>query len=153
MPRGCFPALGRAIPLMVRVYLREPEIEPATELEEAQQLAEALERSLVICDAPSPKPPSRRTKATPREVRYYAVWKVRGSDSTRGVWFGPHPECWDALVSRLPGRGYAPGITKLRRYYSLDAAVAAYESEASQHDPPAPMPPTLHPVRARASAS
>ena len=146
-------ALGRANPPMVRVYLREPEIEPATELEEAQQLAEALERSLVICDAPQPVPPRRRTRDPPRETRYYAVWKVRGTDSARGVWFGPHPECWDALVSLLPGRAYAPGVTKLRRYYSLDAAIVAYESEASRHDPPAPMPPTLHPVRARASAS
>ena len=76
----------------------------------------------------------------PSEWRVYAVWA--GSKHGRGVHAGPHPATWDAIVLRLEAGGYIYHLgSRLKRFETIDAAVARYLHEARRHT--APDPPTI----------
>ena len=124
---------------------------PASELEEAEQLAEALRRSLVLESEPEPTlvpaalPAPEQPTAEPAptgvlvDIRHYAVWVLPGNPQGRGIWSGPHPDCWDSILVLCPGGRYG-GAARLRRFATLEAARAGYEAEASRHRSPLPSP-------------
>ena len=140
---------------------------PSSEVEEAEQLAEALRRSLRLSDeqpsgTPSPaaagpgpegqpaaepptaaeRQPSRGTaRPAALDLRAYAVWRVPGRPDAVGVWFGPHPECWAAIEAACPNGRYQGGV-RLRRFNTLPEARAGYLREAARHQ--APVPPVEH---------
>ena len=125
-------------------------LEPSSELEEAEQLAEALRRSLHISEPsesaggePEPTPGSQPDSAQV-DLRFYAVWYVRGDAAAAGLWSGQHPHCWNAILRRCPGGQYTPGPVRLRRYPTLAAAREGYLQEARRHG--APVPPPEHRV-------
>ena len=129
-------------------------LEPSSELEEAEQLAEALRRSLRISDPaerawgepePAPEGPVIRVFVEQPDTRFYAVWHVRGDALAAGLWWGPHPRCWQAITRRCPNGRYTPGPVRLRRYPTLAAAREGYLEEAERHG--SPVPPPVHRVQ------
>ena len=58
------------------------------------------------------------TEPHPRDRRFYCVWEIPGDPAAAGLWSGPFPQVWAALLQRLPGGQYAGSGARLRRYPS-----------------------------------
>ena len=124
---------------------------PRSELEEAEQLAEALRRSLRLDAAPTPEGGAAEPEPAPapaeepaEDHRYYAVWAIPGRPQARGLWHGPHPRCWEAILRECPRQRFGGGV-RLQRAGSLEEARALYEAEATRRG--APLPPPVHRIQ------
>lgn len=99
--------------------------------------------------APRVEPPSSASRAPTTtkalgsrqrpDIRYYAVWWVRGGDGRRssaaaGIHFGER--AWKAVEQLIPGGRYVPSLAGLRRAPTLEAAEELYLGEAARHDAP-----------------
>ena len=104
--------------------LEEPELEPGPDLEgPVASAAQALYGRLELPDRPPP------LAWIPPEWRIYLVW---GPAAARGIYLGPHPQCWRGVQVAIGGRLCGSGAT-LRRVDSWEDACLEWGTRGPLH--------------------